>query len=203
VKARLAQAAEDLTREFDGIYDSDQVSAILEESALQMRSARVHSFVPVLAQRFARERLRAQAQASGRMAKALTEVLFVGLSGSGRAQIGAALLARRSPSVSVHSASSAAIADIDPNVRLAMTEIGVDLTDAFNRPITPEVLMAADIIVTMGRSVGSVEIPATGRHVDWRVGDPAGAPFDEVRRVREDIERRVDALVAELPTMLS
>ena len=63
--------------------------------------------------------------------------------------------------------------------------------------------MAADIIVTMGRSVGSVEIPATGRHVDWRVGDPAGAPFDEVRRVREDIERRVDALVAELPTMLS
>ena len=138
MKARLAQAAEDLTREFDGIYDSDQVSAILEESALQMRSARVHSFVPVLAQRFARERLRAQAQASGRMAKARTEVLFVGLSGSGRAQIGAALLARRSPSVSVHSASSAAIADIDPNVRLAMTEIGVDLTDAFNRPITPE-----------------------------------------------------------------
>lgn len=60
------------------------------------------------------------------------------------------------------------------------------------------------LVVTIHRAlVGSVEIPATGRHVDWRVGDPAGAPFDEVRRVREDIERRVDALVAELPTMLS
>src|SRR5262249_15617959 len=56
----------------------------------------------------------------------------------------------------------------------------------------------ADVIVTMGRSVGYVEIPPTVRHVDWRVGDPAGAPIDEVRRVREDIERRVEALASEL-----
>jgi protein-tyrosine-phosphatase len=79
-----------------------------------------------------------------------------------------------------------------------MQEIGVDLTDAFNRPVTPEVLAAADVVVTMGRGVGAVELAATARHVDRRVGDPAGAPLSEVRRVREDIGRRVDALAAEL-----
>jgi protein-tyrosine-phosphatase len=202
VKTRLAVAAEQLTQEFDGIYDYDQVWAMVEESAQQMQSGSVHAFVPVLAKRFARERLRAQAQTSGRIAKPVAEVLFVSVTGSGRAQIGAALLARGGPLASVHSAGSTAVADIDPNVRKAMEEIGVDLTDAFTRPITPEVLAAADVVVTMARSVGRVEIPATTRHVDWRVGDPAGAPFAEVRRVRDDIQRRVDALAGELRASL-
>ncbi len=203
VAMRLALAAEQLAQEFDGIYDYDQVWVMVEESAQQMQSGTVHAFVPVLAKRFARERLRAKAQASGQIAKALPEVLFVSVTGSGRAQIGAALLARGGPLASVHSAGSAAVADIDPKVRKAMEEIGVDLTDAFTKPITPEVLAAADVVVTMARSVGAVEIPATTRHVDWRVGDPAGAPFDEVRRVREDIQRRVDILAAELRASLS
>jgi arsenate reductase len=60
------------------------------------------------------------------------------------------------------------------------------------------VLGAADVAVTMGRSVGSVEIPDDTRHLDWRVGDPTGAPVDEVRRVRDDIDRRVQELLAEL-----
>ena len=79
-----------------------------------------------------------------------------------------------------------------------MGEIGIDLEEAFTRPLTPEAIGAADVVVTMGRSVGAVDIPANVRHVDWRVGDPAGAELDEVRRVREDIERRVDALADEL-----
>jgi arsenate reductase (thioredoxin) len=52
--------------------------------------------------------------------------------------------------------------------------------------------------VTMGRSVGAVEIPEGVRHVDWRVGDPVGADIEEARRVREDIARRVRALLEEL-----
>jgi len=59
-------------------------------------------------------------------------------------------------------------------------------------------MSSADLVVTMGRSVGDVEIPSTTRHLDWRVGDPAGAPLNEVRRVREDIERRVDLLATKL-----
>jgi arsenate reductase len=79
-----------------------------------------------------------------------------------------------------------------------MDEIEVDLAEAFSKPLSPEVLADADVVVTMGRSVGDVEIPATSRHVDWRVGDPAGAPLEEVRRVRDDIRRRVAVLAAEL-----
>jgi arsenate reductase len=79
-----------------------------------------------------------------------------------------------------------------------MAELGVDLSEAYAKPLAPEVLAAADIVVTMGRSVGDVEIPEETRHEDWRVGDPTGAPIDEVRRVRDDIERRVMALLEEL-----
>jgi protein-tyrosine-phosphatase len=60
------------------------------------------------------------------------------------------------------------------------------------------VLENADVVVTMGRSVGRFDIPSTVRHVDWRVGDPTGAELDEVRRVRDDIGRRVDELARAL-----
>ena len=197
--ARLASAVDRLAAEFEGVYSREQVRAVVDESARQLSQGRVTPFVPVLAERFARERLRAQAQAEGRVDKAVTEVLFVSLTGGGRAQIGAALLARRAgEAVSVHSAGSESIGEIDPNVRAAMAEVGIDLAEAFTKPLSPEVMAGADIVVTMGRSVGEIAIPDEVRHVDWRVGDPAGADLDEVRRVRDDIDRRVELLAAEL-----
>jgi arsenate reductase (thioredoxin) len=65
-------------------------------------------------------------------------------------------------------------------------------------PVTDEVLGAADVIVTMGHSVGVIDIPRDVRHEDWRVGDPVGAPIIEIRRVRADIERRVRTLLSDL-----
>jgi len=79
-----------------------------------------------------------------------------------------------------------------------MSELGIDLSEAYAKPLSTEVLNAAEVIVTMGRSVGAVEIPEGKRHEDWRVGDPTGASVDEVRRVRDDIDRRVLALLADL-----
>src|SRR5262249_61921658 len=112
-------------------------------------------FVHILAERFARERLRAQAQADGRLAKPALEVLFVSLTGGGRSEIGAALLARRAgDAVSVHSAGSQAVAEIDQNVRVAMDEVGIDLGGAFTKPLSPEVLSSADVVVTMRHGVG-------------------------------------------------
>ena len=177
VRARLAAVVDQLAGEFEEVHDREHVRAIVDESSQQLlQSGSVTAFVHILAERFARERLRAQAQTSGQLAKALTEVLFVSLTGGGRAQIGAALLARRADgSVRVHSAGSAAVAEIDPNVRTVMEEIEIDLTDAFTKPLTADVLADADVVVTMGRSVGAFEIPSTTRHLDWRVGDPAGA----------------------------
>jgi arsenate reductase len=60
------------------------------------------------------------------------------------------------------------------------------------------VIDAADVVVTMARSVGEIPIPENTRHLDWRVGDPGGADIDEVRRIREDISSRVKALIDEL-----
>jgi arsenate reductase (thioredoxin) len=199
LKARLDAAVARLTDELDGIYERETVRGVVEESARELSGKSVTPFVHILAERFARERLRAHAQAEGRITKVVPEILFVSLTGSGRAEIGAALLSRRvGAGVNVHSAGSDAVGEIDPNVRAAMKEVGIDLSEAYTKPLTSEVLAGADLVVTMGRSVGPVAIPATVKHVDWRVGDPAGAPLEEVRRVRDDIERRVDALVDEL-----
>lgn len=198
-EARLAAAADRLAEEFDGIADRATIERLLEESAEDFSGRGVESFVAILAERFARERLRARGQSEGKLAKAGLEILFVSLTGGGRAQIGAALLARATgDAVDVHTAGSAATTGVDSNVQVAMQELGIDLSEEFTRPLTPEVLENADLIVTMGRSVGAVQLPDSVRHVDWRVGDPAGAPLDEVRRVREDIERRVEALAATL-----
>src|SRR5262249_54313803 len=119
----------------------------------------VSPFVHIPAERCARERLRASAQSEGRLAKERTEVALVSLTCGGRAQIAAALLAQRaSDAVIVHTAGSEASAEVDANVRVAMAEIGIDLEEAFTKPLTPEVLAAADVVVTMGRSVGAVAI---------------------------------------------
>ncbi len=125
--------------------------------------------------------------------------MFVSLSGGRRGQIAAALTAKLSRKrVSVHSAGTATSAEIDPHVRTAIAELGLDPDEQFARPVTDEVLRGADVIVTMGHSVGQVEIPQGVRHEDWRIGDPIGAPIQEIRRVRNDIEYRVRALLSDL-----
>lgn len=126
-------------------------------------------------------------------------MLFVGLGDTGRGQMGAALLTLRSDGrVVAHSAGSTIGTEVDPAVVEVMAELGVDLSEAYAKPLSDEVMQAADVVVTMGRSVGAVEVPEGTRHEDWRVGDPTAAPVDEVRRVRDDIDRRVQALLTEL-----
>jgi protein-tyrosine-phosphatase len=79
-----------------------------------------------------------------------------------------------------------------------MREVGIELEGSFSKPLTPEVLAAADVVVTMSKSTGAVAIPEGVRHVDWRLGDPGGAPPEELRRIREEIKARVETLIAEL-----
>ena len=83
-------------------------------------------------------------------------------------------------------------------MQAVLEERGIDSTEAFVRPVTDEILGGASVIVTMGHSVGVIDLPVGARHEDWRVGDPIGASVDEVRRVSEDIERRVRDLLAQL-----
>jgi protein-tyrosine-phosphatase len=204
VRGHLEKAVDSLVEEFGELYPRERIRDLVEQSADELARGRVSDFVPALSHRFARERLKALAQSEGRLAKDVPQVLFVSLTGGGRAQMAAALLSERAGDrIDAHSAGSQAGPSVDENVRHAMHEVGIDLSQAFTKPLTREVLAGADVVVTMGRSVGAVDIPATTRHIDWRVGDPDAAPLDEVRRVREDIERRVEALADELLALSS
>jgi arsenate reductase len=198
-RLHIEKAVDGLVEEFGDHHSRETVERVMDDSLRALvGDAEVEDFLPALAHRFTRERLKALARASGPQ-DASPDVLFIGLGDTGRGQMAAALLTLRSEGrVVAHSAGSSAGRSVDPAVLEVMGELGVDLSEAFAKPLAREVLGAADLVVTMGRSVGQVEIPPETRHEDWRVGDPTGAPVDEVRRVREDIDRRVQALLAEL-----
>jgi arsenate reductase (thioredoxin) len=158
-------------------------------------SAQVAEFLPVLAYRFTRERLRSL----GRTAGTSWDVVFVSLSGGGRGQMAAALTTLLSDGkVTAHAAGTSQHGILDPTVEEVIRELGVDTSEFFARPVSADVLAAADVIVTMGHSVGAVDLPEGPKHQDWRIGDPVGAGLEETRRVRDDIERRVRSLLAEL-----
>jgi arsenate reductase (thioredoxin) len=200
VQQHIHRAADSLMDEFEGIHSPATIERVMDDSVAQITKGRteVDDFVPTLAHRFARERLKALARAHG-PESALPDVLFIGLGDTGRGQMAASLVTLRSDGrVVAHSAGSSAGVSVDPAVIEVMGELGVDLSEAYAKPLSTEVLSSADVVVTMGRSVGAVEIPEETRHEDWRVGDPTGAPVDEVRRVRDDIDRRVEALLVEL-----
>jgi protein-tyrosine-phosphatase len=155
-------------------------------------------FVPVLAHRFARERLRALAQAEGRIVTTQPEVLFVCVHNAGRSQMAAGLVTLRSGGrVHVRSAGSAPGDEINARVVEAMSEIGVDLGDAFPKPLTDEVVRAADVVITMGCGDACPIYPGK-RYEDWQLDDPAGQDLATVRRIRDEIDVRVQRLVAEL-----
>lgn len=201
VREKIGWMIDDLCGEFEGHFDRDQVSQVVNDSATRLASgSTVSQNLPLLVHRFARERLRAIRRFQSQEPSGTCDVVFVSLSGGGRGQIAAALTSKLSnEQVSVHAAGTAAFAEIDPGVRVVLSEVGVNPDEPFVRPVTDEVIEAADVIVTMGHSVGSIEIPAHVRHEDWRIGDPIGAPLDEIRRVRADIEYRVKALLETLP----
>jgi protein-tyrosine-phosphatase len=195
----LEKAVDVLVDEFGDRYTRERIQGLMDDSVASLTSeGQVEDFLPALAHRFARERLKALARASG-PERAMPDVLFVGLNDTGRGQMAAALVTLRSEgNVVAHSAGSSATTVLDPGVLQVMAELGVDLSEAYAKPLSPEVLDAADVVVTMGRSVGAIALPEGTRHEDWRVGDPTGAPVDEVRRVRDEIDARVQTLLGEL-----
>jgi arsenate reductase len=199
VRLHVEKAVDGLAEEFDGVHSRERIEELMDDSVRQLAGeSQVEDFIPALAHRFTRERLKAMARAHGPL-DAEPDVLFIGRADTGRGQMAAALATLRSNGrVVAHSAGSMIGTPVDSNVAEVMLELGVDLTEAYAKPLTTEIVSAADVIVTMGHSVGVVEIPPDKRHLDWRVGDPTGAPLDEVRRVRDEIDARVQALLADL-----
>ena len=191
-----------LVAEFGARFERDRIAELMADSVSQLASsAQVPDFLPVLAYRFTRERL----GSIGRVPGTSWDVVFVSLSGGGRGQMAAALttLLSEGEAVTAHAAGSSRHGVLDPTVETVIRELGVDTAEFFVRPVSSDILSAADVIVTMGHSVGNVELPEGVKHQDWRVGDPVGASIEETRRVRDDIERRVRELLVELHVLPS
>jgi arsenate reductase len=128
----------------------------------------------------------------------MARALFVCLHNAGRSQMSAALFEREA--ASRHEADSAGTTPADrvhPEVVEVMRELGIDLADRTPRKLTTEAAQRADVVVTMGCGDECPYIPGK-RYLDWELEDPKGQPLEAVRRTRDDIARRVRALVAEL-----
>jgi arsenate reductase (thioredoxin) len=136
--------------------------------------------------------------AEGVMTKEQHEVLFVCVHNAGRSQMAAGLVKLRSEGrVHVRSAGSTPADEINPAVVEAMSEIGVDMSEEFPKPLTDEVVRAADVVITMGCGDACPIYPGK-RYEDWELDDPAGQNVETVRRIRDEIDARVQQLAAEL-----
>ncbi|MGY1753709.1 arsenate reductase ArsC [Blastococcus sp. SYSU D01042] len=198
-EASLHRLADELAARFSGVFARETIDRYVFESYTALaRTATVTAHLPVLAGRFATERLTALAQSKGALGSDVCEVLFVCVQNAGRSQMAAALLQHHGGGrVHVRSAGSQPAASIDDAVGSVMAEVGVDLGGEFPKPLTDDVVRAADVVVTMGCGDACPVYPGK-RYLDWRVRDPAGLSLGEVRAIRDDIDARVRALLAEL-----
>lgn len=202
-EAVVARMARELARRFGGVFSAETVERCFWESYTALeRTARVQTYVPVLAQQFATDRLTALAQVRGVIAKPVIEVLFVCVQNAGRSQMAAALTKHYGGSrVHVRSAGSAPAPEINPVVVRAIEELGVRMTNGLERvypkPLTDDVVRAADVVITMGCGDACPVYPET-RYLDWELEDPAGRDLADVRRIRDEIDLRVWNLLDEI-----
>lgn len=199
VEQRLQPEKERLSQEFAGIFSPETVEAAVLECYQQLATtATVANFLPTLAERFARDRLRATARVEGKIVSQVPEVLFVCVHNAGRSQMAAALLDRHGNGrVHVLSAGSQPASTLNPAVVEVMGELGLDISKEFPKPLTDDVVRAADVVVTMGCGDACPLYPGK-RYLDWELEDPEGKSLQTVRRIRDEIDERVRKLVAEL-----
>ncbi|GAA1059095.1 metalloregulator ArsR/SmtB family transcription factor [Agromyces bracchium] len=198
-EAAIARVVDDLATRFAGTFGRETVERYVRESRdlLAERSGASKRFTSRAAG-FAAERLAALA-AQGREAGAATpEVLFVCVQNAGRSQMAAAILRHLAGDrVHVRTAGSEPADAVSPAVVGVLDEIGVPVGGAFPKPLTDEVVRAADVVITMGCGDACPVYPGK-RYEDWELDDPVGRPLGEVRGIRDDIDRRVRELIASL-----
>ncbi|RVW03245.1 arsenate reductase ArsC [Rhodococcus spongiicola] len=197
--AVLSRAADHLAKRYAGIFSPETVERAVVESYEALReTATVHAHLAALAPNLAAERLTARARADGSVPKTEPDVLFICAHNAGRSQMAAALLDHHGHDrVHVHSAGSTPTGEVDPGVVEVMAESGLDLAPAYPKPLTDDVVAAADIVVTMGCGDACGVYPGK-RYLDWPVADPEGQPVEVVREIRDEIDVLVRGLLAEL-----
>jgi protein-tyrosine-phosphatase/DNA-binding transcriptional ArsR family regulator len=195
----LRRITERLAYRFSSMFSKETVERYVADSyRLLAERARVSQHLPSLTTRFVEDRLSALAVASGRDLRGTPEVLFICVQNAGRSQMAAALLRQMAgDEVHVRTAGSRPSGHIDPTVVEVLDDIGVPVVAEFPKPLTDEVVRAADYVITMGCGDACPIYPGR-RYMDWPVADPIGQPLEEVRRIRGDIASRLNALCQEM-----
>ena len=195
----LTTAAARLAADFDGIYGAETIERFLHSSYEQFATVgSIPNFLPLLAERFARQRLQALARVEGHHRDGKPVVLFLCTHNAGRSQMALGFFTRLAGDAAIAwSGGSEPGLDINPAAAAARAERGIDITGEYPKPWTDEVVRAADVVVTMGCGDACPVFPGT-RYTNWDLDDPAGLDLPAVRPIRDDLERRVRALLDEL-----
>jgi arsenate reductase (thioredoxin) len=190
-----------LAERFTGIFAAETVERYVFESYTSLaRTAKVTTYLPATTEHFASDRLNALAKSKGAIASEVPEVLFVCVQNAGRSQMAAALLTVEAKGrIKVRSAGSLPASELDPAVVTAMTEMGLDLSRNYPKPLTDDVVRASDVVITMGCG-DSCPIYPGKRYEDWDLPDPADQPLETVRDIRDQIHDKVKTLATSLLT---
>lgn len=196
---QVREAAERLQRRFVGRLNTETIERFMNDSldALVQRATN-STWVPLLAERFARDRLRALIRLESDATSLNPSVLFLCVHNAGRSQMAAGWMRHLGgDGVDVFSGGSEPAASVNEAAVAAMAEKGIDISAEIPQPWADEIVRAADVVVTMGCGDACPFFPGK-RYVDWEIEDPSGRTVDEVRPIRDDIEQRVRNLMAEL-----
>jgi arsenate reductase len=195
----LKQATKNLRDDFEGIFSIETIELFLQTSYDQFASpATVVHFLPIIAERFARQRLAALARVEGRHHDGLPVVLFLCVQNAGRSQMALGWFKHLAGAGAVAwSGGSEPGSEINAAAVEAMAEVGIDITGEFPKPWTDEIVRAADVVVTMGCGDACPVFPGK-RYEDWELDDPAGQDLAAVRVIRDEIGDRVRALLSEI-----
>ena len=194
--AVLDRIAADLATRFTGTFSPETITEYVRESyRLLADRARITRYLPSLTARFAADRLHALARADGITHDSTPDVLFVCVQNAGRSQLASAILrSLAGDRVRVLTAGSEPAGSINPKIVAALDEIGIPVGGEYPKPLTDEVVRAANYVITMGCGDACPVYPGR-RYLDWDLPDPATLSMDGVRAVRHEVDRRVRSLL--------
>ncbi|GAB3740842.1 arsenate-mycothiol transferase ArsC [Nocardiopsis nanhaiensis] len=194
---RPGSGAARLAARHRGHFSEETVRALITDSYLRLAAtATVTTHLNVLAEHLAAERLDALVAVQLAPAARPVRVLFVCGHNAGRSQIAAALLIHRATEpITVASAGTDPAPEVEPHLAEVLAEAGVDLGRAFPKPLTEEVVEAADFVITLGCGDACPVVPGR-RYLDWPTPDPRGASPSELRRIRDAIDAHVSDLLS-------
>lgn len=195
----LKSAATQLEQEFDGIFGVETIERFLHTSYGQFSGrASIPNFLPLLAERFARQRLRALARVEGKHHDGTPAVLFLCTHNAGRSQMAMGFFTQMAGEAAVAwSGGSEPGNEVNPAAVAVMAERGIDISREYPKPWTDEIVQAADVVISMGCGDACPVFPGR-RYEEWKLDDPAGRSVDDIRPIRDDIEQRVADLLAGL-----